>query len=357
MYKKIKIAHFITTSGLYGAEMWVLGLLRYLKKVDALLICPNTSDISLLKEANKLGIKTHLLKVKGNFVFFDFVNKLSELLKREKIDILHTHSYKSNLIGYFAAKKTGLKIISTPHGWSFNAGLKLRIYESIDRFFLRFFDLIVPLSKGLRNSLKHINKNKIKVINNFVDLDLIPKPKKGNLKLITFIGQLIERKRVQDLIFALKYVQDKKVKLQIIGNGSKKKKLISLTKKFVLDHRVKFFGFRKDRLELLNNSEILVLPSLLEGIPRVIMEAMAMKRIIIGTDIPGIRELIKNKKNGLLVPIKSPKKIAEAINWIWQNKKQTQKISKEARALIEKKFSAERAASEYSKIYKKIINL
>lgn len=346
----VRVAHFISTSGLYGAERWILGLLNYLDKSNYLLICPSTSDKSLLKEAEKLGISTRLLKVKGNFATRDFIEKLLTLLKKEKIDILHTHGYKSDILGYFAAKKAGIKIISTPHGWSKNAGLKLRLYESLDRFFLRFFDLVVPHTAGFKKSLKHIKK--IRFIYNFVDLKTIPRPKKGNPKIITYIGQLIERKRVQDLIISLKYLQD--IKLQIVGDGPKKDELKKLTKELNLQNQVKFLGFRKDRLDLLNKSKILVLPSLLEWLPRVAMEAMALERVVITTDIFGVKGLVKHKETGLLVPIKSPKKIAQAINYVIKNKKQAENIGKKARILIEKEFSAKKAAKEFEKLYKNL---
>ncbi|MCM8788035.1 MAG: glycosyltransferase family 4 protein [Candidatus Omnitrophica bacterium] len=346
-----KVAHFISASGLYGAERWVLGLLNNLKKIDAVLICSNHDSPSLLKEAKKLGIATKLLKVRGNYSFLDFISKLAKLLKEEKVDVLHTHGYKSDILGYFAARKAGIKIISTLHGWSQNAGLKVRLYESLDRIFLRYFDLIVPLSDGLRKSLRYVRKDKIKIINNFVDLSSIPEPEKGDPKLITFIGQLIERKRVQDLIISLNYISDKNVKLQIIGDGPKKKELMDLTKKLNLQDKITFYGFRKDRLQLLNKSGIFVLPSLLEGIPRAMMEAMAMEKIVIGTDISGIRELIKHKEKGLLVPTKNPKKLAEAIEWVLDHQNETEKIRKNAKILIKKEFSAERAAKEYEELY------
>lgn len=353
----VKIVHFISTSGLYGAERWILGLLGHLDNFETLLICPSTSDKSLIKEAERLGIKTRLLKVKGNYAIFDFINKLANLLKEEKINILHTHGYKSDIIGYFAARKAKIMIISTPHGWSIEAGLKLKIYESLDRFFLKFFDSVAPLSESLKKSLGNIKKNKITVINNFVDSDTIPQPKKGDLGLITYIGQLIERKRVKDLIVSLKYVKDHSVKLQVIGDGPRKEELINLTKKLDIQDRVKFLGFRKDRLELLNRSGVFVLPSLLEGIPRSMMEAMAMKKIVIGTNIPGIMNLIEDKKTGLLVPTKNPMKIAEALDWVLKNKGQVEKMAESARVLIEKRFFVGRAVKEYRNIYKQVLGM
>jgi glycosyltransferase involved in cell wall biosynthesis len=152
------------------------------------------------------------------------------------------------------------------------------------------------------------------------------------------------------LITALKYLPSD-VKLHVLGDGFNKKRLVKLVRRLDLGKRVKFYGFRKDRLDLLNKSGILVHPSLSEGIPRALMEAMAMERIVVGTNIPGIIDLIKHKKTGLLVPTKDPEKIAEAVKWVLENKKESYKIAKNGRVLIEKEFCASRIAKKYEKIY------
>ncbi|MBW2991799.1 glycosyltransferase [Candidatus Woesearchaeota archaeon] len=345
----VKVAHFISTSGLYGAERWILALLSSIKKVSTLLICTNYDDLTLFGEAKKQGIKTKLLSTKGNYAVFDSVKKLSRLLKEEQIDILHTHGYKSDIIGLFAAKKAKIKVISTPHGWSKYADPKLKTYELLDRFFLIFFDLVCPHTKQLNKSLNYIKRKKL--VNNFVDLKTIPKPKKGDPRLITYIGQLIPRKRVQDLIISLGYVKDKSTRLQIIGNGPKKDKLMKLANNLGLSSRIDFLGYREDRLDLLNNSKIFILPSTLEYIPRVLMEAMALERVVITSDIRGNKPLIKNNETGMLVPVKNPRKIAEAVDHVQNNPEQAEKIAENAKNLIKSKFSAERAAREYEKIY------
>jgi len=349
----VKIAHFISTSGLYGAERWILGLLNNIKKIDTLLICSSTDDQTLLKEAKKNGINTRILQVRGNYCIPHHVNRLKKILQEEKIDILHTHGYKADLIGLLAARFAKIKIISTPHGWSQNAGWKITLYEAFDRHILRFFNLVVPHTIAFQQTLRHVKR--ITYINNFVDLKTLIKPKPGKSILITYIGQLIERKRVQDIILAPKYLKNKNINLQIIGDGPQKKALIELTNKLGMEKQVRFLGFRKDRLRLLNKSSIVILPSTLEWIPRTMMESMAMEKMIIGTDIPGIRPLIINKETGLLVPQKSPKKIAAAIEYILNNPKETDKMRKRAKHLIEEKFSATRAAKAFEELYQRLI--
>lgn len=350
----IKVAHFITPGGFYGAERWILDLMSHLDRSSNILLTLSTSNKEILVEAKKLKIRNKSIKVKNNYAIFRSAKKLSDFIKKEKIGIIHTHGYKSDIIGIIAAKMAGITAVSTPHGWSTNSGLKLKVYEFLDQIILGFFDKVTPLSAGLKKSLIFVSKKKITVIKNFVNLKRIPKQKKGNAHLITYIGQLIESKRVNDLIISLKYLSQD-IKLQIIGDGPKRKELEKLTKKLNLAKRIKFCGFRNDVLDLLNKSGVFILPSLSEGIPRAMMEAMALEKLVIGTNIQGIRELIKHKETGLLVPKKSPEKIAEAIRWALNNKNKAEKIAKNGKRLIEEEFSAEMAAKKYEKVYKDLL--
>jgi len=351
----IKVAQLICSSGLYGAERWVLALLRHLAGVDNLLICPSSSDDGLLREAEKLSIPSRKLEVPGNFALLDFVNKLTRLLRDEQIDVLHTHGYKADIVGYLAARKAGARILSTPHGWSFDADTKLRIYEALDRFILRGFDLVVPLSQDLMNSVSRVRAEKLRLINNFVDLETLAEPQQGDPRLITFIGRLIELKRVDDLIEAISHLREPNIKLQIIGDGPLKDQLTAKAESMELSERVRFLGYREDRLELLNQSAISVLPSVNEGTPRALMEAMAMKRLVIGADVPGIRDLITDQETGILVPVRNPQKLAEAIEFAIDHRQQAMSMADNARRLIEEKFSAKSAADRYGDLYRELI--
>jgi glycosyltransferase involved in cell wall biosynthesis len=145
------------------------------------------------------------------------------------------------------------------------------------------------------------------------------------------------------------------VRLQIIGEGPLRGALDAVAAHAGVAARVSFLGFRADRLELLAGSSILVLPSLTEGISRAAMEAMAMRKVVIGTDIPGIRELITDGESGRLVPTKSPREIAAAIDYVIDNPAAAGAMGREARAVIERGFSAERAAREYEVLYSRLM--
>lgn len=287
-----------------------------------------------------------VIDVRHNYCLYSTVTGLIQEIKNHDIDIIHTHGYKSDLLGLFAARFTGIKAVATPHGWDLGQGLKVRFFEFLNRCALPFFDSVVPLSKPLADTLTLVPKSKISIIPNFTDISGLPSPKQGNPKLITFIGRLTELKRVGDIINAMTYCSDN-VKLQIIGDGPKRVELASLIRKLNLGNRIKMVGYREDRLQLLNNSGTLILASTSEGTSRAAMEAMAMGKLVIASDIPGNRILIDHNETGLLFNVGNVKELAQRINEIEGGSL----IRERGRDMINKSFNVVSAVAKYEHIY------
>jgi len=351
----MKVAHFITPAGFYGAEQWVLTFLKHFDAGDSVLICTNQDDKTLLNKAEEIGIKTFVLEVKGNFSLFDLISKLSDYLVKNNIDILHTHGYKSDIVGYFSSRKASIKVISTPHGWDLQSGIKVKIYDILDRFVLRFFDKVVPLSNALKMSLKHISPDKVILINNLVDLNGLPDLKSGDMEQVCYIGRLTELKCVNDIIKAISLLPEN-ITLQVIGDGPKKNDLIALAADLNLKNRVSFLGFREDRLELLNNCGLLVLASLSEGTSRTLMEAMAMQKLVIGSNIPGNRNLIQDAKTGYLFSLHDYSHLASIIQNAINSKLESAEIAKNGKQYIYKSFSASSVVALYTSLYAEVLS-
>jgi glycosyltransferase involved in cell wall biosynthesis len=229
--------------------------------------------------------------------------------------------------------------------------MKLQMYQILDKQALRFFDRVVPLSSQIVKSLPFRNPKKVVLIKNFIDLSTLPPPAPFDGRLVSFIGRLTPLKRMEDAIEALRFVNDREIRLQIIGDGRLRQPLEGLVERLGLDDRVSFLGFRADALDLLNGSAALVVPSLTEGISRVAMEAMALGKPVIGTDIPGNRELIKHGETGLIVPVRNPEAIAAAMGELLGDQARYQSISRSAKDFIEANHSAARAVKRYEELY------
>ncbi|MDZ7859283.1 MAG: glycosyltransferase [Candidatus Krumholzibacteriota bacterium] len=355
---KIKITHIIAPIDNYGKERWLLAFLKYLDRTKyetEVLILSKSENSLLAKSFETLGIKYKTLTGSGKINISD-VQKIRNYLISNRTEILHSHDYKSDIFGYFASVGTQIRKVSTPHGWCGKGDLKLAFYELLDKTFLNLFDKVIPLSNKMASSLRIIQKRRVSIINNFIDLDRIPEPEEGDPYLITFMGRLVELKRVQDAIHAIKIVNNKKVNLQIIGDGPMREKLEFITKKLNLGGKINFLGHRQNSLELLNKSRIFILPSLTEGISRSVMEAMALKKIVISTNIPGINELVMHGENGFLVETKSPNAIAGMIDHILNNMHDAETIARKARKTIEKNHSAAKVVKDYEQLYSNLVS-
>jgi len=299
--------------------------------------------------------------------------KIYKLIKTEKYDIVHVHTPIACVLGRIAAKIAGVPlIIYTAHGFYFHDGMgkwKKDFLVGIEKIMSNLFtDLIFTVSKEDEKTAinkRIIDKNRVFYIGNGVNIkkfninnvskDLLKKKKElsildNKIKIICFIGRMVREKGIIDLIYAFKDVLSElpKTILLIIGDNranerdlKTKDELISLISKFNIIEKVIFTGYRNDIVDLLAISDVFVLPSYREGMPITIIEAMAMSKAVVATNIRGCREEVINGKTGYLVPVKSPKKLAGAVLKILKDEKLASKMGQNGRARVETEFNEE----------------
>ena len=370
--KPIRVLQLGSPTGLYGAERWILALIRHLdpSKVESIVgVIKDAPDLEspLIREASSMGFKTILIEAFGK-ANFSAVLKLRRYIIDNKIDILHTHWYKTDIIGFFATRGTRCKTVSTPHGWSRDSGFKLQGYEMMDRMIFTLIDAVAPLSPELYDGLKKIPflKEKLTLIQNGVDTTEIESCKTVHPQLVEwqeqgffilgYIGQLIHRKGL-DILFKALSELDKKLpwKLAIVGDGEQRIFLETLAQELNISANITFFGFQEKRLEFLNGFDVFVLPSRLEGIPRCLMEAMAAKKPVISSDIPGSTELIIDGKTGYIFKSEDAEYLLQIINTVVWHYTEAQKIAFNGKNKIFSEYSASRMAVEYQHLYNQLI--
>jgi len=359
-------------AGLYGAERWILALVKHHNsaKVKSIVgVIKDEADLKapLCQEASKLGFQTVIFDAYGK-ASFSAVTQLRQYIIQNKINILHTHWYKTDIIGFLATRGTDCKIISTPHGWTKNPDFKLFIYEALDRCIFSFLDAVVPLSKELYSALgKNLFlKKRLHLIENSVDLteikssnqiapELLQWKEKGYF-IIGYIGRLIKGKGLETLIKATAQLKKIKLKLAFIGEGEQKAKLIKLAQKYDMSVNITFFGFKANRLDYLRGFDLFILPSLSEGIPRCLMEAMGAGIPVVASDIPGCRVLVDHGNTGFLFPVENDLALANQLNYLFFHKHEMKLSADNAAKLIKEKYSAERMAFEYLHLYNQLLN-
>lgn len=366
--KKIRILQLGSPAGLYGAERWILALVRHLDParieswVGVIKDAPEM-NAPLCDEAEKIGAGIKIFEAYGR-ANFKAVSLVKKFILEHNIHILHTHFYKTDLIGLLATRGTHCKVMSTPHGWSREADFKLWSYEIFDRMIFPFFDAVVPLSDDLYNPLKKIPGlgKKLHLIRNGVDIseidavrEIAPEIASWQAEgafVLGYIGQLIGRKGLDVLLRAAASLpKTLNWRLAFIGEGDKRGELESLCKELGLEGRVTFFGFRKDRLAFLKGFDAFVLPSRLEGIPRCLMEAMAAGTTVIASDIPGCRDLIHNNQTGLLFECDNRLMLTETITKLAATPSLKADLAQNGKAYVIAHHSAARMAKEYETLF------
>lgn len=364
----MKVVHLIASSGLYGAEKWILALMRAMEKSPVESVLINLSDIknitsAIVAGAHERGLNAYDFYTGGTFNPFA-VFKFSRWLKHNNVDIVHGHGYKSDLIGLLAAKFSNCKMISTPHGWSKDGDRKLRLYESLDRYLFRFMDNVCPLSEELLEGFQSFKEpDKVQFIKNGVDIDEINTylpafVKNKNEFIVGYVGRLIEGKDIPTLMYAFKLLNDSvkkhsdlKVRMIIVGDGECSSDLKHLSHSLGLSSCIDFLGFCSDAISYLKCFDVFVLPSLSEGIPRCLMEAMASEVITVATEIRGNCVLVEHGHTGFLFKPSDRESLFLILKHIIKNKEQCYDITSCAKRLIEERFSSKLMATEYQVLY------
>ena len=376
MTKKLKIAQFICSTGFYGAERWILALAKYMNPESF------SCDLIVTDEAENQGLElvnefkrqcsdigdVHLLKMQSRFEL-SAISRLADLLTKNHVDILHTHGYKSDILGIMAAKKANIPVVVTPHGFENSTDKKLQFFIWLGGQSMRFANMVAPLSKQLvADSRRYgVPEHKIRYIQNGVDLSEVEAfrdtegtsaEKIPGKKRIGFIGQLISRKNVKDIldIFDSLYQQSPAYELVLLGDGDARAELESYANTLASKADIHFLGFRDDRLALLKSFDLFVMTSTLEGIPRCLMEALAMGIPVAAYDIPGIDQLIQHDKTGLLAPLFDKQTLTSHWKQVLNQPEVASRLAAEGISFVEQHYSGARMAREYEALFMELMD-
>lgn len=368
--KGINVLQFICPTGFYGAERWILALAKHLPEDSvrcdlAITLEDSSRNLELVKIYREECGETFELPMSHRFDL-GVINKLVSLINKRNIDIIHTHGYKSDILGVIAAKKAGIKCVVTPHGFENSTDLKLRLFIWLGCKAMQFGDVVAPLSPQLMLDSKNmgVSDNKLVYIQNGVDLSEIEVQrlkqnsfKTPDEKRIGFIGQIISRKNIHHLLDTFDALMSKhgEVRLILIGDGDQKAELESYARSLGSNDKIEFLGFRDDRLALLQSFDLFVMTSTLEGIPRCLMEACAMEIPVAAYDIPGIDKLIKHRQTGLLAKLNDKQELLKHWEELLFNDESAKTLSSQAREYVQEHYSAQRMANEYLDLYKQLV--
>ena len=377
--KFLKVLQVLGNSKYGGGTYLILEITKKLIK-EGYQVSVNTSDPITINEFKKLGV--NIIKIKEmrrniNFLFDAIaLIKLLFAIKKEKFDIVHTHTSKGGFLGRIAATiaRTPI-IIHHVHGFAFNEFNERkplgRFFIFLERFAANFQDMLIFVNDEDRvsarkykilNGKKHITiKNGIDTTRLDIEIDIKYKRKSIDVNpndvLVGFIGRVVQQKAPDIFINSIPIVRKNihNIKFLMVGDGPLIEKSKNLSKKLNIINDIIFLGFRFDIPELLKIIDVYILPSRWEGLPIGLLEAMAAEKPIVATNIKGNREVIEHKKTGLLIPPDNPYELTNAIIYLIQNKEKALKMAHEARKTVIEKFSIKRMIGEILKVYDDII--
>jgi len=391
--ENIKVLHIITRFDKGGsAQNTYLSLLGLKKKKYQLSLVSGLSlesemkyeeikakekDIQILESEGIEFIQCPFLLRRINVIkdlkaFFD----IWRIIKKYNPLIVHTHSSKAGLLGRLAAKLARVPIIiHTPHGhvfFGYFGSFKTKIFIILERFVSRITDKIVALTNEEKKDyikFRIANEDKFDVIYSGIELNKfkeLPFNENQNFKrelgipenylVVGTVGRLVPVKGPEFLIEAAKYIISKYPEVFFIftGDGPLEQNLERQAFKSGIKDNIIFLGWRNDIAGIISVYDIFALPSLNEGMGRVLVEAMALGKPIVASNVGGIPDLVTHGKNGFLVPPKNPEKLAKYIQILIGDKEKRKKMGQAGKEMV-KNFSKEKMVEKIANLYEELL--
>ncbi len=361
--ENITVLHTESSKGWGGQEVRTYRESLGLKKLGAKIILLCQPGSKLGEKAAAAGIDVHECTMQKSYDFFA-IKKIMGLIKNDMVDVINTHSGRDTLLAGIAGRLSSRKpvIVRTRH-------LALPITSTFTYKCLAH--KIVAVSEYVRQYLigEGISLNKISAIRTCVDLTALnPSEVKASLREelgldtdtpVVGTVSILRRKKGHHILLdaipaVLKEIPD--AVFVFAGNGPQEKNLSDKIKTLGLENNVFMLGLRDDVPNILKSIDLFVLPTLQEALGTSFLEAMAMEKPVIGTDVGGVSEIVKDGINGFLIKADDASGLASAIIRTLRQDQRGRMMGREGRAMVEKNFSAEKMSEEMYSLYLSLLS-
>lgn len=383
-----------------GIFIYHLAIALVKKGLNIEIICPHDNGCSFFEDIKGVKIRRFpyfyplqyqnlaygsgiLKNIKSNictqiqlpfFIISEIIYTLRRLMT-SKPDLIHAHwSLPQGLTGVVCKKLFGIPCITTVHGSDVH-GLQHPMLKALNRMVINNSDICTANSSASAKMVSDIaGREDTQVVPMGVDTNLFSKSKKVDVirkkyeidgEVLLFVGRLIRVKGVYYLIKALPEVlkQYPKTKLLIVGSGPEKRRLMQLSTELEIKNRIVFIAevLQEDLIPLYSMADILILPSIMditgetEGLGVVLLEAMACRVPVIGSDVGGIRDIIIDGETGLLSEQKNSDSLAEKIISLLSDEQLRKKVIDNGLKLVKDKFTWEAISDRFMNIYMEVI--
>ncbi len=378
--KKISVLHIITHLNVGGAQDNTLITLERLDKTryDISLLCGPRGE--WLERAHAIpGLRMILIKelIRKIHIVYDLLAlmKMYSIIRRERFDVVHTHSSKPGFSGRIAARLAGVPVvIHTIHGFPFNDTMHPWVkafFIGLERALSPCADVLVTVShlnqgKAIRLGLG--KKDQFVNIYSGISFEHFDGPfnveaKKRELgvgageRVVGMVGRLSVQKSPMTLLNAVPAILKEagNVRVVVTGDGELRPAVEKEIRRLGIQDHVTLLGFREDIPEIMAIFDVFVLSSLWEGLGRSLTEAMYMGLPVVATRVEGVPELVEDGKTGKLVQPGDPEEVARAVIDLLKHPEEARLLGKNAKQRVMRDFSDKRMVAEIEELYRRLL--
>jgi glycosyltransferase involved in cell wall biosynthesis len=370
----VNVVHLLASPFVGGPERQVLGLAAALPpayRSAFLSFAEGGRARPLLEAARRLGCEAVELRHNTPHVG-RAVREVAEQLRRLRADVLCTSGYKPDLVGWRAARRAGVPVVAIAHGWT-AVTWKVRLYEALDRFILRFFDAVACVSAAQADKVRRagVPAERAVVIHNGIDAGIFAKPDPACRERVRALfspsfrpacvvgaaGRLSPEKGFDLFVEAAAQVAraHPDAGFLLCGDGPLRGALARRIGELGLTERFVLAGFRSDLHALLLGWDLAVLPSHTEGLPVAVLEALAAGVPVVATAVGGTPEVIEDGVCGFLVPPADPRALARRTAELLADDEARRRMGQSGRQRVRAKFSLEVQAEGYRRLFEWLV--
>jgi glycosyltransferase involved in cell wall biosynthesis len=367
---RVKVLQLISSGGYYGAENMLLNLCASQQNAgceNSLMIFYNVHapNVAFYERARRRGLNVHMVHCQGR-ADWRAVRQIEECIQEDGIELLHTHGYKADLYGYVSARRSGKPIVATCHNWV-GGTAALGIYNHLDRMALKRFQGLAAVSDSVAQRLldSGVPPKKIRTIANGIDVQTferanpLPMLNFEKSKVVGMVARLDLQKGFEYLLRAARELCRTLpgLKVVIVGEGPDRKAIEDMIQRFGLQANVILAGQHSDMPGIYAAMDVFVLPSLNEGLPMTILEAMAASKPVIATRVGAIPKVIKDGHTGLLVDPGDVDGLRNALARLLTDSNLCHSIGAAANDWVSRTYTAEAMALKYHQMYDEVLSV
>lgn len=366
--RRVKVLQLISSGGYYGAENMLLNLCASQEQSgcqNSLLIFYNVHvpNVEFYERARRRGLSVRMVHCNGR-ADWRAVRQIEEYIQEDEVDLVHTHGYKADLYGYLAAWRCHKPVVATCHNWV-GGTAALGIYNHLDRMALKKFNALAAVSEKVAQRLLAfgVPAQKIKTIANGIDVkaferaEPLPLLKAEASTVVGVVARLDLQKGFEYLLQAARELCKTfpGLKIVIVGEGPDRSAIEEMIQQYGLQSNVILAGQQSNMPGVYAAMDIFVLPSLNEGLPMTVLEAMAASRPVIATRVGAIPSVIKDGETGLLVEPKDSAGLQNAIASLLDDPERGRRMGDQAHAWVSRHYTSEAMALNYRDLYEEVL--